>query len=248
MGKLGKRELRSLIQASELKTLKRRRLSNVSQGTTVTSHVDEGGKRMGKKRRRTKGLFDSSKKMIRTAIDSYTIPGTRKIVKAGDTVLIQAPEREKPPYVAKIEKIQRIQASRREKTVVKIRWFYHPEETISRRRSFHGAQEVCLSDHYDSQDADCIQDKCNVHTFKEYCKLKEVDRHDYFWRFEYKAALQVLSPEVVDVYCSCEMPYNPDHFMVQCEACSDWFHPSCVKLSREQVANMDTYVCADCSP
>lgn len=23
-------------------------------------------------------------------------------------------------------------------------------------------------------------------------------------------------------YCKCEMPYNPDDLMVQCESCSDW--------------------------
>jgi len=23
-------------------------------------------------------------------------------------------------------------------------------------------------------------------------------------------------------YCKCEMPYNPDDLMVQCEGCSDW--------------------------
>jgi hypothetical protein len=23
-------------------------------------------------------------------------------------------------------------------------------------------------------------------------------------------------------YCKCEMPYNPDDLMVQCDACKDW--------------------------
>ena len=23
-------------------------------------------------------------------------------------------------------------------------------------------------------------------------------------------------------YCKCEMPYNPDDLMVQCEGCKDW--------------------------
>ena len=25
-----------------------------------------------------------------------------------------------------------------------------------------------------------------------------------------------------DSYCKCEMPYNPDDLMVQCEGCTDW--------------------------
>jgi len=24
-------------------------------------------------------------------------------------------------------------------------------------------------------------------------------------------------------YCKCEMPYNPDDLMVQCEGCKDWY-------------------------
>ena len=26
----------------------------------------------------------------------------------------------------------------------------------------------------------------------------------------------------IERYCKCEMPYNPDALMIQCEECEDW--------------------------
>jgi len=31
-------------------------------------------------------------------------------------------------------------------------------------------------------------------------------------------------------YCKCEMPYNPDDLMVQCEVCKDWYVQHTCKL------------------
>ncbi|BBN09289.1 chromatin remodeling protein [Marchantia polymorpha subsp. ruderalis] len=243
-----KRELRSLVAARETKSPMKTRLSSGSPTSVLPSQQSAGRRRnTPKKLIPENGVDSGAKKLTKTTVDSYKIPGSRNVVKVGDCVLIRAPQRVESPYVARIEKIEQIPASDKVKTVVKLRWFYHPEETVCGRRPFHGEQELCKSDHFDSQDADCIQGKCKVYTFEDYCMLKEVDKHDYFWRFEYQAASQTLSPDSVDVYCICEMPYNPDHFMVQCEMCSDWFHPSCVKLSQEQVATMEAYVCLRCS-
>jgi len=49
------------------------------------------------------------------------------------------------------------------------------------------------------------------------------------------------------VYCKCEMPYNPDDLMVQCEGCKDWFHPSCMGMTIEQAKKIDHYMCSDCA-
>ncbi|MCO5579895.1 hypothetical protein L7F22_033760 [Adiantum nelumboides] len=48
-------------------------------------------------------------------------------------------------------------------------------------------------------------------------------------------------------YCKCEMPYNPDDLMVQCDACKDWFHPECLKMSSKTVKKLDHYFCPDCA-
>ena len=31
-----------------------------------------------------------------------------------------------------------------------------------------------------------------------------------------------FEPDQVPVYCSCELPYNPDKPMLMCEQCEDW--------------------------
>jgi hypothetical protein len=114
----------------------------------------------------------------------------------GDTVLMRSQEADKPPYVAKIEKIE---ADSRSNVKVRVRWYYRPEESLGGRRQFHGVKELFLSDHYDIQSADTIEGKCIVHTFKNYTKLDSVGSDDYFCRFEYKAATGGFTPDRVAV-------------------------------------------------
>jgi hypothetical protein len=45
------------------------------------------------------------------------------------------------------------------------------------------------------------------------------------WVSRQQAQQKVFKPDRVPVYCTCEMPYNPDQKMVMCEACKDWCEP-----------------------
>nr|GEZ22426.1 chromatin remodeling protein EBS-like [Tanacetum cinerariifolium] len=108
--------------------------------------------------------------------DSYTIRGTDKFVRPGDCVLMRPSDFDKPPYVARVEKLE---ADHRNNVKVKAR---------CRRRQFHGVKELFLSDHYDMQSAHTIEGMCIVHSFKNYKKLDNVGTEDYFCQFEYKAA------------------------------------------------------------
>ncbi|XP_010268624.1 PREDICTED: chromatin remodeling protein EBS-like isoform X1 [Nelumbo nucifera] len=180
----------------------------------------------------------------RRTIDSYTIKGINKIIRAGDCVLMRPSDSSKPPYVAKVEKIE---SDSRGNTKVQVRWYYRPEESIGGRRQFHGAKEVFLSDHYDIQSADTIEGKCTVHSFKNYTKLDAVGNDDYFCRFEYNSSTGAFNPDRVAVYCKCEMPYNPDNLMVQCERCTDWFHPHCIDLTAEEAKTLEHFFCQSCS-
>ncbi|XP_077253130.1 chromatin remodeling protein EBS-like isoform X2 [Tasmannia lanceolata] len=179
-------------------------------------------------------------------LDSYTIKGTNKIIKAGDCVLMRAPDSSKPPYVAKVETIQ--VNARGTNVQVHVRWYYRPEESIGGRRQFHGAKEVFLSDHFDVQSTDTIEGKCTVHTLKSYTKLDAVGNEDFFCRFEYNSATGGFNPDRVAVYCKCEMPYNPDDLMVQCEGCNDWFHPPCIDMTVEEAKKIEHFLCHSCSP
>ncbi|KAK4761162.1 hypothetical protein SAY87_006055 [Trapa incisa] len=177
-------------------------------------------------------------------INSYTIRGTNKVVRVGDCVLMRPSDTRKPLYVALVEKIQ---PDSRNNVKVKVRWYYRPEESMGGRRQFHGAKELFLSDHYDIQSAHTIEGKCIVHSFKSYTKLENVGSEDYYCRFEYKAATGAFSPDRIAVYCKCEMPYNPDDLMVQCEGCRDWYHPACVGMTIEEAKRLDHFVCSECS-
>ncbi|MCO5552243.1 hypothetical protein L7F22_005755 [Adiantum nelumboides] len=183
-------------------------------------------------------------KTKKKVLDSYTIKGTKQTVKVGDCILMRANDSDKPPYVAKLEKIEE---GSKNNVRVCVRWYYRPEDSIGGRRQFHGSKELFLSDHFDEQSADTIEGKCTVHTFRNYTKLDSVGNDDYFCRFEYKAASGSFSPDRVAVYCKCEMPYNPDDLMVQCDACKDWFHPECLKMSSKIVKKLDHYFCPDCA-
>ncbi|XP_073060840.1 chromatin remodeling protein EBS-like isoform X2 [Primulina eburnea] len=163
---------------------------------------------------------------------------------AGDCVLMRPSDLDKPPYVARVEKIE---ADHRNNVKVHVQWYYRPEESIGGRRQFHGAKELFLSDHFDVQSAHTIEGRCIVHTFKNYTKLENVGAEDYFCRFDYKAATGGFTPDRVAVYCKCEMPYNPDDLMVQCEGCKDWFHPSCMRMTIEDAKKLDHFLCSDCS-
>nr|POF20894.1 chromatin remodeling protein shl [Quercus suber] len=95
--------------------------------------------------------------------------------------------------------------------------------------------------------ADTIEGKCTVHSFKSYTKLDAVGNDDFFCRFEYNSSTGAFNPDRVAVYCKCEMPYNPDDLMVQCEGCSDWFHPACINMSAEEAKRLDHFYCENCS-
>ncbi|XP_069501408.1 histone lysine demethylase PHF8 isoform X2 [Ambystoma mexicanum] len=50
----------------------------------------------------------------------------------------------------------------------------------------------------------------------------------------------------VPVYCLCRLPYDVTRFMIECDACQDWFHGSCVGLEEEKAADIDLYHCPNC--
>jgi hypothetical protein len=51
-------------------------------------------------------------------------------------------------------------------------------------------------------------------------------------------------------YCKCELPYNPDRYMVYCDSCGDWYHPQCLGLTQEgveaAVAASEAWHCPEC--
>jgi hypothetical protein len=162
-------------------------------------------------------------------VQSYTIKGTNKVVggkfppaflidavtcsrqdlifdgfrfsmrEVGDCVLMRSSDGDNVPYVARVEGME---SDGRGGVKVRVRWYYRPEEAKGGRRPFHGAKELFLSDHYDTQSAHTIEGKCIVHSFKNYTKLDNVGPEDFYCRFDYRAATGAFSPDRVAVYCA----------------------------------------------
>lgn len=49
-------------------------------------------------------------------------------------------------------------------------WYYRPEHTEQGRQPVDGPDEVFASRHKDHNSVACIEDKCYVLTFSEYCR------------------------------------------------------------------------------
>ncbi|KAG7260840.1 hypothetical protein CRUP_000602 [Coryphaenoides rupestris] len=48
------------------------------------------------------------------------------------------------------------------------------------------------------------------------------------------------------VYCVCRLPYDVTQFMIECDACKDWFHGSCVGVDEDDAPDIDIYHCPNC--
>jgi BAH domain len=51
-------------------------------------------------------------------------------------------------------------------------WYYRPEHTEQGRQPNHMADEIFASKHKDHSSVACIEDKCYVLTFNEYCRYE----------------------------------------------------------------------------
>ena len=165
--------------------------------------------------------------------------------RVGDTVALRPPSVDASPFIAKIVDIKKKISSAQLR--VRVCWYYRPEEARGGRKGFHGSKELFTSDHEDWVTPDAVNGKCEVHSLREFQLLDDVYEFDFFTRFVYHAARGEFKPDRVPVYCLCEMPFNPDVFMVECEGCSEWHHPSCIQLTQEEVQKMAHFVCAECT-
>jgi hypothetical protein len=58
-----------------------------------------------------------------------------------------------------------------------------------------------------------------------------------------------VDPDDTAVYCVCRKPYSEEdegEVMVACDACDNWYHPTCVGLSEDQLELVETYICKSC--
>eukprot|EP00053_Salpingoeca_punica_P016602 m.157467 g.157467 ORF g.157467 m.157467 type:complete len:369 (+) comp17005_c3_seq3:2150-3256(+) len=49
-----------------------------------------------------------------------------------------------------------------------------------------------------------------------------------------------------EVFCICRKPFDGKAFMIQCETCDEWYHGSCVGVTKKQAKDIEAYKCARC--
>lgn len=124
---------------------------------------------------------------------------------------------------------------------------YRPEETVGGKQPFYGNKELLLTNHLDNLQSAQIVKKINVHSFVDYMKLETVGKNDFFFRFEYEIGSGWLSPTVIEVFCKCLMPFNPDMFTLKCESCKERYHPACINMTLDEAKQLaDNFTCFDC--
>lgn len=50
----------------------------------------------------------------------------------------------------------------------------------------------------------------------------------------------------IELFCMCQKPWNPNHFMVACDECNEWYHDSCLGIPQEDLEKMDKFMCNWC--
>uniref|UniRef100_A0A182UPD0 BAH domain-containing protein n=1 Tax=Anopheles merus TaxID=30066 RepID=A0A182UPD0_ANOME len=94
------------------------------------------------------------------------------IVKPRDCVLLKAGnKRAELPYVAKVAHLWENPDDG--EMMMSLLWYYRPEHTEQGRQRTDGPDEVFASRHKDHNSVACIEDKCYVLTFSEYCRFRK---------------------------------------------------------------------------
>eukprot|EP00058_Branchiostoma_floridae_P010027 XP_002595515.1 hypothetical protein BRAFLDRAFT_118959 [Branchiostoma floridae] len=89
----------------------------------------------------------------------------KKPTKVGDSAVFMSTGRPNLPYVGRIENLWESWGGN---MVVKVKWFYHPEETIVGRRAVDGKMALYQSSHVDENDVQTISHRCEVVSPDEY--------------------------------------------------------------------------------
>ncbi|XP_059181269.1 BAH and coiled-coil domain-containing protein 1 [Centropristis striata] len=110
-----------------------------------------------------RGLKGKARKLFYKAI----VRG-KETVRVGDCAVFLSPGRPQLPYVGRVESLWESWSS---SMVVRVKWFYHPEETRLGRRHRDGKNALYQSSHEDENDVQTISHRCQVVSRTEYDHL-----------------------------------------------------------------------------
>ncbi|KAF6728422.1 BAH and coiled-coil domain-containing protein 1, partial [Oryzias melastigma] len=107
-----------------------------------------------------RGLKGKARKLFYKAI----VRG-KEMVRVGDCAVFLSPGRPQLPYVGRVESLWESWSST---MVVRVKWFYHPEETRLGKRHRDGKNALYQSSHEDENDVQTISHRCQVVSKSEY--------------------------------------------------------------------------------
>lgn len=94
------------------------------------------------------------------------------VIYVKDSVLLRSGVRTTDlPYIAKICAFW--EDAETGNVMMSLYWYYRPEHTEEGRKPHHLPDEIFASRHRDVDSVECIEDKCYVLTFNEYCRYKK---------------------------------------------------------------------------
>ncbi|XP_067129542.1 uncharacterized protein [Centruroides vittatus] len=93
------------------------------------------------------------------------------VIRVRDCVLLKSgPRKADLPYVAKVVALW--ENFEDGEMMLSLLWYYRPEHTDQGRKAHHMEDEIFASKHRDINSVACIEDKCYVLTFGEYCRYR----------------------------------------------------------------------------
>uniref|UniRef100_A0A8C1BNN1 BAH domain and coiled-coil containing 1b n=1 Tax=Cyprinus carpio carpio TaxID=630221 RepID=A0A8C1BNN1_CYPCA len=113
-----------------------------------------------------RGLKGKARKLFYKAI----VRG-KDTVRVGDCAVFLSAGRPHLPFIGRIESLWESWSSN---MVVKVKWFYHPEETKLGKRHRDGKHALYQSSHQDENDVQTISHKCQVVSRAEYERLSRI--------------------------------------------------------------------------
>ncbi|KAJ3607875.1 hypothetical protein NHX12_024926 [Muraenolepis orangiensis] len=147
--------------AKEQTSAKRQRMSSPDPLTRMVPHLP--GRQLWKwsgNPTQRRGLKGKARKLFYKAI----VRG-KETVRVGDCAVFLSPGRPQLPYVGRVESLWESWSS---SMVVRVKWFYHPEETRLGKRHRDGKNALYQSSHEDENDVQTISHRCQVVGRDEY--------------------------------------------------------------------------------
>lgn len=94
------------------------------------------------------------------------------VIQVRDSVLLRSGARKTDlPFIAKVCAFW--EDAETGNVMMSLFWYYRPEHTEAGRKPQHLADEIFASRHRDVDSVECIEDKCYVLTFNEYCRYRK---------------------------------------------------------------------------